>query len=913
MIPGIRSHSTRLRLGAIGLVALVALSLVEGRRALRALSEENRLANQGEWTEGLAVKLEDQIFSPLAGVVRGLASLDHVVDVAAGRTEPDNHDVAIALQSAQKATNALLVYVLDASGTVVASTRYGQGESITGKNYAFRPYFTEAMRGDHCLYPAVGVTTRMRGLYFSAPVFVDGPDPVGVMVIKGTFDHVDALLARCRASVALLSPQGVSLSANRQELLYRTVLPMDPAEHDALLKSRQFADHPLTPLATPLDRRQVLVAGRPHTVVARQIADTGWKVVSLDAMNTHYPLTASQTRVIAYGLGLVTLLIVAIGFLGISGMRRRRAEQAVHDLNQTLESRVEGRTSELARANEELEREVAERSSAEARLTHSEQRLADIINFLPDATVAIDADGRITAWNRAMEELTGVPASTVIGKGGREYAVPFYGDRRATLIDLVLDPDVADEEIQARYPSVRRHGGVFVIEAQTRPLKSGGTYVWAAATRLHDSEGRVVGAIESVRDITQRVKTTAELQAAKDAAEAANRSKSEFLANMSHEIRTPMNGIIGLAELMLDTDLNDTQRDQLCTVLDCANSLLTLIDDILDFSKIEAGRLSLEKIAFSPFDMLDSVSAMLTHRAAEKGLALVCEVAPDVPQVLLGDPSRLRQVIVNLAANAVKFTDSGKVDITLVMEDRNEDLATLLLAVRDTGMGIPEDRQEAIFRSFTQADGATTRKYGGTGLGLAISQDIVKLMEGDIWLESEVGVGSTFYARLAFDIAPMGTQIETEQTAGPAAALQSLSSAVFEYPVRILLVDDNRVNQVVAMGMLKKRGCEVTTAANGLEALQVLAEQSFDLVLMDVQMPELDGYETTARIRARERWRELPIIAMTAHAMKGDRQRCIDAGMNDYIAKPIRADALNEIINRWAPDSSRPAPCSTNL
>src|SRR5258708_790109 len=690
---------------------------------------------------------------------------------------------------------------------------------------------------------------------------------------------------------------------------------------------------------------------------------------------------------------------------------------------------------EKAKAEAEAGRQTAQQLMQEHKqladaLKNSEAFLHSLVENLAVNIYRKDTEGRLTFANKHYCERRGQPLDALLGK---------------TDFDLST-PDLAKKYWADNLAVMESRRPLETVELQIKPS---GEQSWIQIIKVPviDSDGRVIGTQGMYWDVTERELAAEALKKAKEAAEAAARAKSEFLANMSHEIRTPMNGVIGMTGLLLDTTLDPIQREFAQTIRTSADALLTIINDILDFSKIESGKLAFEELDFDMLETIESTLDMLAERAQGKGIELASAITPDVPRRLRGDPGRIRQILINLIGNAIKFTEHGEVVVRVHKESETETHAVLRLSVIDSGIGIPEEVQKRLFQAFTQADSSTTRRFGGTGLGLAISRQLVTMMHREIGVHSEAGKGSDFWftARLEKQ-ASQTTPIETysrdlfnlrvmvvddnatnrqilrhqifswKMQKGSAAsgfdALRALraaaiasnpydialldmqmpemdglslakaikddpaiasirliiltslghtlskkemneigidaylikpvkqsrlfdclvnvigktkaekifttqqTTAVVAIPetqpqlgkLRILLAEDNQVNQKVALGQSRKLGCTADIAANGLEVLAALPLLPYDVIFMDCQMPEMDGYEASRSIRRQEhdanhfcRWKSpIYIIAMTANAMQGDREKCIAAGMDDYISKPVRMVELQEALERYA-------------
>lgn len=534
--------------------------------------------------------------------------------------------------------------------------------------------------------------------------------------------------------------------------------------------------------------------------------------------------------------------------------------------------------------------DITERKMNEQRIRDSEMYYRSVIDALSEGVAVYDTNLRMQTWNRSAERILGLSLSD-----GPDGGHPLLGSEWSSIRG---DGTPLPEEMYPALIALRTGEPQTNVVVGLSKLGQNDP-IWLSINSVplyHDGETQLYGVVTSFIDITELRRTNAELANARDRALEAARAKSSFSAMISHELRTPMNGIIGVIDLLLDTSLNNSQRTMVKVMRTSGQTLLAIINDTLDFSKIDAGRMVLEQREFEPSTIIENVVGLLAPEAHLKGLALQTSVDSAIPYTLMGDSIRLHQILLNLVGNAVKFTERGEVTVQVKLEGLDTEHATLRFSVQDTGIGISETTRKRIFAPFVQGDDSMTRKYGGTGLGLAICKRLVEIMDGEIDVQSVFGQGSIFWFRVTFPVTA------SDKTSNNKAIERSNGQSLGR---KILIVEDNPVNQQVLAMQLRGLGYQAHIVSGGPEAITTLTTASYDLIFMDCQMPGMDGFETTQRIRhleEGERANRVPIVAFTANAMPGDREQCLAAGMDDYIAKPIHQHELQEVLSRWLPD-----------
>ncbi len=833
-------------------LALIGVLALAGAWFVMLWDANNRLADQrGGLVNALdfaADALQDEATAAAALGAMQLMGLNEwpLKSVAQRHVPPDASHPMEKLAVVRALFNADGAYVVAADGIIVAHST--KEISSTGNNVAFRPYFRNAMAGNPNVYAAVGTISGERGLYYAAPLRVDSrqeSEVIGVVMLKMPSSRIDQLLKFAGGNALLLSPQGVAFSATRPDWLLQMLPLATPQRVEDIRKLKQFGRRfeNQTPQVLPFDLAQdlVTVEGKTHLVLRKMVewSDPAgpWQVVALHDVET---LVSAGDR---WFTGLVAFAALAgVGILMLQVILDRKRIRAARERYNML-----GAALELS----------------------------------PLSVVITNAAGRIEWNNRQFEKDTGYTSEELLNRHASK--VLASADREQEFLKLAQQV-LAGQSWSGELFNQRKDGTQFPGHTVVSPI--------------FGTHGEVTGFVGLQEDTTERTALQAELVQAKERADTASRTKGAFLANMSHEIRTPMNAIIGLAYLVQKGDLGERERDQVQKIEKSGQHLLGLIDDILDISKVEAGKLKVERIPFELKHVLDRVTDVIASRAAAKGLALVQEVAPDVPRRLVGDPLRLGQILINYANNAVKFTATGEVRISVKLGERFQHDALIEFDVTDTGVGVSVEQAARLFQSFEQADTSTARQFGGTGLGLAISKGLATLMDGDVGVASTPGKGSTFWFT-----ARMGLVADDVDTLGGAMATVSVAHL---RGARLLLVEDNELNREVVCGLLATQGLDAQLAHDGQMAVDMIlaandAGQPYDLVLMDVQMPVMDGLTALDHLRQDPRNVTLPVVALTANVMAEERERCLNAGMNGFIGKPVDPEVLWRTLNQLIP------------
>jgi PAS domain S-box-containing protein len=885
----------KLCMGAICAVLLGGLHFLYALQRWQSVEQKTL-----EQTTTLAAeRIELLVFRTLEESVMAVATLPEISEAVSFSQNADDPAAMLILEILRSSMSADIAYLMDTKGDVVAATASLSGISIARNNYAFRPYFQNAMAGHTTHYVAVGATTFESGLYTSTPVHNTLTDEiVGVLVLKNRTDRIDKLFPSSETLAMLLtSPDGVIFSTTLPEWKHRTVTQLTEQAKDNLWRSLRYGNLSLDPLPEDLHQKhKALLQSAAHPAYRMQktrvnLADHSnrdWLLIALNS--SPVPIMTMLTGAIS----TTFLALLSAGTLILVRISKRRKKDAIEKL--LLQHRMHEK----------------------------------MISNIGDVIVIIDEKGNSRYKSPNLEMLFGWQPEDVVDK--------------SALINV--HPD--DVEIASQFIANLLENPGSPSRTELRYRCKNGDYKWIMFTGVnlfHDPD--IHGILGNYHDITDRreaqsrlLEANQELRIATEKAqemtkraEAANIAKSQFLANMSHEIRTPMNGVIGMAGLLSNTDLTPQQRKFVDMLSASGNTLLNIINQILDISKIEASKLELDQAPIVLKETIDACIQALAIQANKKQLDLSHTISSDVPRTVIGDAVRLNQILTNIIGNAIKFTEKGSVSVNVclastrlsqmgpvaqksaqapaeshVQSDTPADADTLLFSIKDTGVGIPEDARETIFEPFKQADGSMTRQHGGTGLGLAISKALVEQMGGQIGFCTLPAGGTEFWfsARLP----------PTENAAPAKRSAGTVSEPSIKPDACILIAEDNATNQEIAIGVMKMLGLHADIRKNGQEAINAVKKCRYDLILMDVQMPVMDGIEATRRIRTDNdilpENREVPIIALTAHAFKSDRDDCLAAGMQDYLSKPIRVKDLQGMLQKWLPDTHRPEAVGPN-
>ncbi|MBF0329191.1 MAG: PAS domain S-box protein [Nitrospirae bacterium] len=942
-------HNLMSRLLAFALISILAAGwiITQHFEQIGLNSDLSRGSAQIKYNQ-IALSSELRTIDNLAKIVSETPSLKSMTPSGGGL---NINTVNADIDRYSRLSKEIIVYLLNSKGLTIASSNRNTGASFLGKSYHMRPYFTEAIKGKKSSYVAMGITSKKPGYFSSHPIRSHSGEITGVAVVKYT---LDATLEAFDGGdhYFLIDSNGIILDASNHDLVMRSLWPLSDEKRALLKNSGQYplSNAPALLPEKPINGQSVHYKNPQDHIMIGGIGNTKMSLVIIGQLTNHV-----LSRMLGIGTTLLFVLIIIGAFivqedqqihkdtlqkseyalrrffdhmhdaviirdrhnriidinkraLDMFGVTRKDAlnlnivddlsskenpldnvpslwEKALKGEPQNFEWKVRRQDDgsefyadiflDSMELSEELVVVATVRDITERKLAMSElQKLSQAIRQSASAVVITDIKGTIEFVNPQFEIVTGYAAEEAIGQNPR-----------------ILKSGIHPPEFFTEMWATLTSGREWIGEICNKNKKGELYWEYATIAPVMNTENKITNYVAVKEDISKRKLIEEELIRAKKAAEAASIAKSEFLANMSHEIRTPMNAIIGMSELAYATSLTTEQKGYISAVVQAASSLLTIINDILDFSKIEAGKLELDRTVFDLETVVSSASEIFHSEMLKKSVFFSYSIAPNLPRWLKGDSGRLKQVLINLLGNAFKFTEKGEIRLEIhhTEESNSDKEITLTFSVIDTGIGISPEKQEAIFESFSQADGTITRKYGGTGLGLSISKKIVEMMQGRIWVKSIQGQGSTFSFNAVFETANEPEQAPVIDIASEITTLGRLN---------ILLAEDNSLNQILAVRLLEKHGHAVFVVQNGKEAVEAIQQMHFDLVLMDMQMPEMDGLEATRILRAAPYNIDIPIIAMTANVMQEDRKKCLEAGMDEYIAKPLKASEFYETIQR---------------